>query len=119
MTNKFGGPDHFRGKAALPHLRRLVTSVLHRAATQQPTDVCDVHKDGSSSASKCNTTTLDLRNDLLSMSKETPFDSVSVAAFSKGCVVLNQLVTEIFLLSELPQEEREDCLNFLNKVSTN
>lgn len=49
-------------------------------------------------------------------SSVTSIDSISLVAFSKGCVVLNQLVTEIFLMAELPNEERVLYADFLQKV---
>lgn len=117
--DKSGGPDHTHGLAALPHLRRITNSAMRRVtqlreAQSSISATIDFIHDSFDRDNR-NISEVEYANCNM---KNEQFDSISIVGFSKGCVVLNQLVTEIYLLSELPDEERNACLAFLHKVST-
>ncbi|KAA0203417.1 hypothetical protein HAZT_HAZT009810 [Hyalella azteca] len=115
--NRFGGPDYLKGRHAIPHLFHLVHNTLKtvqeppfrslitgRELISEDSNVCsnDASQDNAGNARQ-------IHGDAI--------DSISLVAFSKGCIVLNQLVTELYLLSELPEELQTLYTNFLKKVS--
>ncbi|KAF2368695.1 hypothetical protein FHG87_000542 [Trinorchestia longiramus] len=124
--NRFGGIDYLKSRFALPHLYHLVHNTLQsiqasdhplqklkRAADQLAgredgeSSSCAVRDEQPLSGPICDA----------SAAVATPtIDTITLVAFSKGCVVLNQLVTEIYLMSELSEQDKRLYGDFLQKV---
>lgn len=139
--NKFGAPDPIKSRFALPHLLHLIINVLTavrpelKQKPQEEKSSPDTEKErmGDSSTIACegsldhpSLTNIDQNYcpvSGLEIVKTLPdfnikiINSITLVGFSKGCVVLNQLVTEVYFMSELPEEEKQLCTSLLQKVT--
>jgi hypothetical protein len=114
--NRFGGPDYLKGRYAIPHLFHLVHNTLK---TVQEPPFRSLISGREPIGEDYNVCSSDASREKAVIEREghgDTIDSISLVAFSKGCIVLNQLVTELYLLTELREELQTLYTNFLKKV---
>lgn len=99
VSNNLGTPTYSEMNGALSHLKELVINILKKLSGLED-DSC------MSDQEKCPGS--EVEDDL--------YDSINLIGFSKGCVVLNQLITEVHTLSKNSSSENEELLNFWHKV---
>lgn len=137
-SNSVGAPTHDPGATALSHLATLVPQALRKAqAVQTRTDQefpasqsCEEDNiDDSSQLSSSNSpldstdahhcaTDVPKASDRWSKKafEETDIDDITLIGFSKGCVVLNQIITELHALMAIEVYQSKLPVDFIDKV---
>lgn len=138
ISNSVGAPTHAPEGTALTYLASLILETLRKAQALQtsigdenPTadqglqgsniddssqSLCHKSLSDITEAQECNTD-LPKTNDhcLKNELKETEFSEVSFIGFSKGCVVLNQIITELHTLMAIQQQTQQQD-GFIKKI---
>ncbi|XP_076054840.1 mitochondrial protein C2orf69 homolog isoform X2 [Oratosquilla oratoria] len=96
------------------------TSLKSNLLTKEKELISDM-KDESTEEAQINSETCDTESDnetILHKDEDESVDygDVTLVGFSKGCVVLNQVITELHCVKTLPSSENDDVLRFMNKV---
>lgn len=131
-SNSVGAPTHGPEGTALTHLASLVAEALRKAQVLQTCIGDEYHAadqgsegnnidDSSQSLCKNNlhgTTDFPTVSDhcLQTELKETEFSEVTLIGFSKGCVVLNQIITELHALMIIGLTQSQLLDDFIKKV---
>lgn len=139
-SNSVGAPTHAPEGTALTYLASLIPEALRKAQALQTgvrdenltADQCfQVNRIEDSSQSLCSknlhditetqqcTTNLPKTNEhcLKNELEETEFSEVSFIGFSKGCVVLNQIITELHTVMIVESKQTQLLSGFIKKVS--
>uniref|UniRef100_A0A0P4W9Z6 Uncharacterized protein n=1 Tax=Scylla olivacea TaxID=85551 RepID=A0A0P4W9Z6_SCYOL len=130
-SNSVGAPTHEPTVTALSHLVTLIPEALRKAQalhTNTREEILTVHQSCDSSQSSCINNPhewgtsdpeycaanipLRLKNDF----EETDLDEIILIGFSKGCVVLNQIITELHALMTVESLQNKQTVNFIDKV---
>ncbi|XP_042889712.1 UPF0565 protein C2orf69 homolog isoform X2 [Penaeus japonicus] len=134
-SNSVGAPSHDPVLMATKHLTGLISEGLKKAASikaekllsSQPhyQDVCSEKIESCKDNVKPQNTD-ETESEELDLAEETcdsetkdkalEFEEVTLIGFSKGCVVLNQIIIEFPLLSFLKDKTAENPRKFMNKV---
>ncbi|KAL7648714.1 UNVERIFIED_CONTAM: hypothetical protein RMT77_000621 [Armadillidium vulgare] len=98
-SNNLGAPTYTELHGSLSHLRNLLKNALSKL---------------SESANSC-----EAKENTCTNENDTEKSlNINLIGFSKGCVVLNQLITEIYTLSQTQNEENDDLLQFWRKIKS-
>lgn len=135
ISNSVGAPTHGPEGNALTHLASLIPKALRRAQTLQrsvnESPTADHSSEGNNvDVSLCSKSLHDIKdteqcptdltetNDICLKDdpEDTEFSEITLIGFSKGCVVLNQIITELHAVAiGIKQTKLLD--NFIRKVS--
>lgn len=139
-SNSVGAPTHDPGVTALSHLATLIPEALRKAQALQTrtydelpaNQSCEENNIGDSLQSSCSnsphewystdaqhcTTDFPKTSDhwLKKEFEETDIDEITLIGFSKGCVVLNQIITELHTLMTVGLLQSKLPAGFIDKV---
>lgn len=132
LSNSVGAPTHEPNVVAVTYLAALIAEALKVATarssserecpgdnvcqsggflSQQTSPSCLPTMSGSKSSQAAQNS-----EQTPSRSTEVEYYNLTLVGFSKGCVVLNQLITEFNTISALPANEKNTLGSFVSKV---
>ncbi|XP_045131605.1 UPF0565 protein C2orf69 homolog isoform X9 [Portunus trituberculatus] len=129
-SNNVGAPTHEPRVKALSHLATLIPEALRKAhglQTSTREEIFTVHQSSDSSQSSCidphewdtsdaHGCGVDIPHWFKNDFEEIDFDEVILIGFSKGCVVLNQIITELHALMTVESLQNKQTVSFIDKV---
>ena len=140
-SNSVGAPTHDPGVTALSHLAALIPQAIRKAQTlltstkdeelpadqsceenhigdsSQSSSSNNPHEWDSSDAQYCGTNFPKTSDKWLKKEfGQTDFDEITLIGFSKGCVVLNQIITELHATMTVELLQSKLPVGFVNKV---
>lgn len=137
--NSVGAPTHTPEGTALTHLASLIPEALRKAQVLQTSvgdegppiyqcsegyniddssqSFCSKSLHDITDAQQCTTDSPETGDNCLNKEpKETKFSEVALIGFSKGCVVLNQIITELHTLMAIGSKQTQQLDDFIKKV---
>lgn len=130
-SNSVGVPTHEPRVTALSHLVTLIPEALRKAQALQTSkreEILTVHQSCDSSHSSCinnprdwgildaHDCAVDISHWLKNDFEEVHLDEIILMGFSKGCVVLNQIITELHALMTVESLQNKQTISFIDKV---
>ena len=112
-SNNFGVPHHEPIYHAITHIQLLLSHVIKNEIKSFEADVSfdkDIENNTSESSSDC-------KNKKNQYFVTDIVNHIDLIGFSKGCVVLNQIITELYNYSKIPDSFSQQ-LDFFKKVCT-
>lgn len=124
-SNSVGAPTYEPRVKALSHLASLIPEALRKAQDLQISkrkEIFAVHQSCGSSQPSCinphdaQYCAVDIPHWLKNDFEEEDLDEIILMGFSKGCVVLNQIITELHALMTVKSFQNKQTASFIDKV---